>query len=57
MELVYLEDAYVKELETIITSIDPALSAVQFEKALFIRVAADRKKITLPSRSGGETTI
>ena len=34
MELVYLEDAYVKELETIITSIDPALSAVQFEKSI-----------------------
>jgi len=34
MELVYLEDAYVKELETIITSIDPELSAVQFEKSI-----------------------
>ena len=43
MELVYLEDAYVKELKTIITSIDPELSAVQFEKALFIRAAADGK--------------
>lgn len=53
MELVYLEDAYVKELETIITSIDPALSAVQFEKSIIYPGGGGQEKDYAAIEIGG----
>lgn len=55
MELVYLEDAYVKELETIITSIDPALSAVQFEKSIIYPGGGGQAKDHAVIEIGGRT--
>ena len=55
MELVYLEDAYVKELETIITSIDPALSAVQFEKSIIYPGGGGQEKDYAAIEIGGRT--
>ncbi|HPX13826.1 MAG TPA: alanyl-tRNA editing protein [Treponemataceae bacterium] len=55
MELVYLEDAYVKELETIITSIDPELSAVQFEKSIIYPGGGGQAKDHAVIEIGGRT--
>jgi len=55
MELVYLEDAYVKELETIITSIDPELSAVQFEKSIIYPGGGGQAKDYAAIEIGGRT--
>lgn len=55
MELVYLEDAYVKELETIITSIDPELSAVQFEKSIVYPGGGGQAKDYAAIEIGGRT--
>lgn len=55
MELVYLEDAYVKELKTIITSIDPELSAVQFEKSIIYPGGGGQAKDHAAIEIGGRT--
>ena len=55
MELVYLEDAYVKELETIIISIDPELSAVQFEKSIIYPGGGGQAKDHAAIEIGGRT--